>query len=228
MAPTPLFYVTILAALCIKGLNSTNSSHRRLISSQDWLHWLFTTTVKLPRFLFLVFFQCLFCFSHNGAAGYADFHVTFWVRCKYFTSYHITFTWGNYGTTAKQVEMVLACVAKRLGEEMYGVWSGVCQIKRKTKENLDRDCAKRLSVLWRCWFGGRKGIRPVKYWVVGFWRGYLSGSRCRFAYGPADASATHYSLAPVNPDWFYLPGFTFPVQAHLGSLGQSPGEEGER
>ena len=25
------------------------------------------------------------------------------------------------------------------------------------------------SVLWRCWLGGRKGIRPVKNWVVGWW-----------------------------------------------------------
>ena len=30
------------------------------------------------------------------------------------------------------------------------------------------------SVLWRCWLGGRKGIRPVKNWMVGCWRGYLS------------------------------------------------------
>ena len=51
-----------------------------------------------------------------------------------------------------------------------------------------------LSVLWRCWLGGRKGIRPVKNWVVRCWLGYLSGSRCRFAYGPADATATHYLL----------------------------------
>jgi len=29
------------------------------------------------------------------------------------------------------------------------------------------------SVLWRCWLGGRKGIQPVKNWVVGCWRGYL-------------------------------------------------------
>ena len=35
------------------------------------------------------------------------------------------------------------------------------------------------SVLWRCWLGGRKGIRPVKNWAVGCWRGYLSGVRCR-------------------------------------------------
>jgi len=29
------------------------------------------------------------------------------------------------------------------------------------------------SVLWRCWLCGRKGIRPVKNWVVGCCRGYL-------------------------------------------------------
>jgi len=33
--------------------------------------------------------------------------------------------------------------------------------------------------------GGRKGIRPVKNLVVGCWHGYLSGARCRLAYGPA-------------------------------------------
>jgi len=30
--------------------------------------------------------------------------------------------------------------------------------------------------------------------VVGYWRGYLSGARCRLAYGPADATATHCLL----------------------------------
>ena len=50
------------------------------------------------------------------------------------------------------------------------------------------------SVLWRCWLGGRKGIRPVKNWAVGCWHGYLSGARCRLAYGPADATATHCLL----------------------------------
>ena len=29
------------------------------------------------------------------------------------------------------------------------------------------------SVLWRCWLGGRKGIRPVKNWLVGCRRGYV-------------------------------------------------------
>ena len=32
------------------------------------------------------------------------------------------------------------------------------------------------------WLGNRKGIWPVKNWMVGCWRGYLSGARCRLAY----------------------------------------------
>ena len=39
--------------------------------------------------------------------------------------------------------------------------------------------------------------------------GYLSGARCRLAYGPADATATHCLLLQI--------GFTFLVPAHLGS-----------
>ena len=30
--------------------------------------------------------------------------------------------------------------------------------------------------------------------VVGCWHGYLSGVRCRLAYGPSDANATHCLL----------------------------------
>ena len=65
--------------------------------------------------------------------------------------------------------------------------------------------------LWHCWLGSRKGIQPVKNWVVGCWRGYLSGVRCRLAYGPADATATHCLLLQENPD-----SLTFLVLAHLG------------
>ena len=60
------------------------------------------------------------------------------------------------------------------------------------------------SVHWRCWSGCRKGIRSVKNWVVGCWHGYLSGARCRLAYGPADATASHCLLLQQNPVWFYL------------------------
>jgi len=65
------------------------------------------------------------------------------------------------------------------------------------------------SVLWHCWLGSRKGIRPVKNWAVGYWHGYLSGARCRVAYSPADATATHRLFASVksrlvSPLWYRL------------------------
>ena len=70
------------------------------------------------------------------------------------------------------------------------------------------------SVLRCCWLGGRKGIRPVKNWVVGCWHGYLSRARCRLACGPADATATHCLFSKTQI------GFTFLVPAHPGSPGQ--------
>ena len=62
------------------------------------------------------------------------------------------------------------------------------------------------SVLWRCWLGGRKGIWPVKNWVVGYWHGYLTGAKYRLAYGPADATATHWAVKSrlVLPFWYPL------------------------
>ena len=67
-------------------------------------------------------------------------------------------------------------------------------------------------------FVGRQEEHPVcKIWVVGCWRGHLSGVRCRLAYGPADATATHCLLLQWNPDWFYLSGPSSP--------GYSPGKE---
>ena len=42
--------------------------------------------------------------------------------------------------------------------------------------------------------GQQEGHRACKKRVVGYWHGYLSGARCRLAYGPADAIATHCLL----------------------------------
>ena len=60
--------------------------------------------------------------------------------------------------------------------------------------------------------GWQEGHRPVKNWVVGCWRGYLSGARCRLAYGPADATVSCSSKIQI--------GFTFLVPAHTGNPGQ--------
>ena len=42
--------------------------------------------------------------------------------------------------------------------------------------------------------GRQEGHPAHKKTAVGCWRGYLSGARCRLAYGPADATATHCLL----------------------------------
>jgi len=71
----------------------------------------------------------------------------------------------------------------------------------------------------RChWLGGRKGIRPVKNWVVGCWHGFLSGASCRLAYVSADATATHCLLLPCFSKIHI--GFTFLVLVYPGSPGK--------
>ena len=75
------------------------------------------------------------------------------------------------------------------------------------------------TVFYLCWcafsaltllVGRQEGHPACKNRVVGYWHGYLSGARCRLAYGPADATATHCLLLQQNPDWFYLSGTGLP------------------
>jgi len=53
-----------------------------------------------------------------------------------------------------------------------------------------------------------RNIQHIKNWVVG----------CVWG----EVQICHSLLAPVNPDWFYLTGFTFLVPAYLGSSRQNP------
>jgi len=60
---------------------------------------------------------------------------------------------------------------------------------------------------------GRQERHPAcKNLSVVCWHGYLSGARCRLAYGPTDATATCFSETQI--------AFTFLVPAHLGSPGK--------
>jgi len=71
------------------------------------------------------------------------------------------------------------------------------------------------SVLWCCWLGGRKGIRPVKNLVTGCSRGYLSGARCRLASAqlmPLPLIVSCFSKIQID--------FTFLVPDYLGSIGK--------
>ena len=69
-------------------------------------------------------------------------------------------------------------------------------------------------MIWRCWLGGRKGIRPVKNWVVGCWCGYLERG--------ADLHTAQLLPLPltVSCSSKIQIGFTFLVPAHLGSPGK--------
>jgi len=62
--------------------------------------------------------------------------------------------------------------------------------------------------------GKASGLKKTEW--RGCWHGYLSGARCRLAYGPHCHSL---SLAPENPDWFR---FYFSKTVHPGSPGQNP------
>jgi len=60
--------------------------------------------------------------------------------------------------------------------------------------------------------GWQKGHPACKNWVVGCWRGYLPGARCRLAYGPADATVSCFSKIQI--------GFIFLVSDYPGSPGK--------
>jgi len=75
-----------------------------------------------------------------------------------------------------------------------------------------------LSVFWHCLVGHQEGHLAFKNWVVTYWRGYLSGARCKwFASGPADATATASSLALLKSRFN---GLTYLVTADPSCLGK--------
>ena len=70
-------------------------------------------------------------------------------------------------------------------------------------------------MLWRCWLGGRKGIRPVKteWWVAGVVICLEQGADLHMAQlMPLPLTVSCFSKIQI--------GFTFLVPAHLGSPGK--------
>jgi len=72
------------------------------------------------------------------------------------------------------------------------------------------------NVFWCCWLGGRKGIHPVKNWVVGCWHGnvWVKVQICKC---PSWRHCHSLSHATVNPDWFYLSGAGSPGKSRTKS-----------
>jgi len=67
------------------------------------------------------------------------------------------------------------------------------------------------SMLWCCWLGGRKGILPVKKLSGGMLAWLCVWIKVQIRIWPSWCHCHCLYLAPVNPDWFYVPGFTFLV-----------------
>ena len=74
------------------------------------------------------------------------------------------------------------------------------------------------SVLWRCWLGGRKGIRPVKKLSSGVLVWLSVWSEVQTCIRPGWCHCHSLSLASVKSRLV----FTFLVPAHLGSPGKGP------
>jgi len=69
------------------------------------------------------------------------------------------------------------------------------------------------SVLWNCWLGVRKSIRPVKieWWGVGVVSVWSEVQIvCVWSSWFHCIPKPHYFLPHLNPDWFYLSGTGLP------------------
>ena len=91
--------------------------------------------------------------------------------------------------------------------------------KRKLKTfyfSLASDC------IWHRFYVTTDSGGSTKFFNLNLKYGFcMSGSRCRFAYGPADATATNYLL--LQKIQMFLPSwFSFLVPAHPSSPGQNP------
>jgi len=69
------------------------------------------------------------------------------------------------------------------------------------------------------WQEGHQACKNTEWWDAGMVMCLCQGADLHMA---QLMPLPQLSLAPVNPDWFYLPGFTFLVLAHPGSPGQNP------
>ena len=82
-------------------------------------------------------------------------------------------------------------------------------------------------VLWRCWLGGRKGIRPVKNRVVGCWCGLSVWSKVNTCMWPSWCHCHSLSLASVKsrlvlPFW-YWPTRVVPEKRQLNGYDDDDG-----
>ena len=77
----------------------------------------------------------------------------------------------------------------------HTVWHKAAEIGMTTKHRVGMFFT---SVHRHCWLGNRKGIRPVKSWVLVCWWWHLDWSFARLT---APVVTTPSPLAPINREW---------------------------
>jgi len=77
---------------------------------------------------------------------------------------------------------------------------------------LVTNCSEWLSVLWRCWLGDRKGIRPVSGGVLAWLSVWSEVQTCMAQLMPLPLTVSCFCKIQI--------GFTFLVPAHPGSPGK--------
>ena len=80
-------------------------------------------------------------------------------------------------------------------------------------------CASSALTLLVGWQEGHSACKKTQWWDAGM---VICLGRDADLHMPSWCHCHSLSLAPVNTDWFYIPGFTFLVPAHPGSPGHSP------
>jgi len=75
-------------------------------------------------------------------------------------------------------------------------------------------CLQLPSVLWCCWLGGRKGIRPLKKLNVGVLAWLSVWCEVQVWISPSWCQCNWLSFAAANPDWFCQNGSAFPLPAY--------------
>ena len=123
------------------------------------------------------------------------------------------------------VALSIPCHPTTATEESYWRWRWRCTLDHKPCPQCTVDISPKNIAIFICLtsscfsafstltllVGRQEGHTACKNWVMRYWRGYLSGVRCKwFAYGLADATATPSSLAPVKSTMVYLSGASLP------------------
>jgi len=76
-----------------------------------------------------------------------------------------------------------------------------------------------MLLVWRQ--EGHPACKKLSSWMLAWLCVWVKVQICIW---PSWCNYHSLSFAPVNPDWLYLPGFTFLIPAHPDSTRQSPGD----